>query len=113
VLQRGEIGVGCRSLLTVETADGFITVTAFYTRMADTTSGSQSLSREEVAGELESLANELRQGGEEVDVNVANKSVSLNPPDTFDYDIEVNEREPMLGDKRESISIDLSWQTEE
>jgi amphi-Trp domain-containing protein len=81
--------------------------------MADSTSASQSLSREEVAGELEALANELRQGGDEIDVTAGNKSVSLNPRETLDYDIEVHEHEPMLGDKRESISIDVQWKAEE
>jgi amphi-Trp domain-containing protein len=80
--------------------------------MADTTSASQSLSREEVAGELEALANELRRGDEEIDVTAGNKSVSLIPAEPLEYDIEMTEREPMLGDKRESISIDLNWKTD-
>ena len=80
--------------------------------MADTTEASQSLSREEAADELEAVANELR-GGEDITVAVGNKSVALTPRDTVDYDIEVSEREPMLGDKRESVSIDLHWKAEE
>lgn len=80
--------------------------------MADSTEASQSLSREEAADELESLANELR-GDDDISVAVGNKSVALTPRNTVDYDIEVSEREPMLGDKRESISIDLHWKAEE
>lgn len=80
--------------------------------MAETTEASQDLSREEAAGELEALANELR-GGTDITVSVGNKSVALTPRDTVDYEIEVSEREPMLGDKRESISIDLHWKAEE
>lgn len=81
--------------------------------MADSTNASQSLSREECADELEALASELRRGEGEIDVTVGNKSVSLAPQETLDYDIEVREREPMLGDKRESISIDLNWKSGE
>lgn len=80
--------------------------------MADTTEASQTLSREEAAGELEALANELR-GDTDITVAVGNKSVALAPRDSIDYDIEVSEREPMLGDKRESVSIDLHWKAEE
>ena len=80
--------------------------------MADTTEASRSLSREEAAGELEALANELR-GDTDIDVAVGNKSVALTPRDTVDYDIEVSEREPMLGDKRESVNIELHWKAEE
>ncbi|EMA45091.1 amphi-Trp domain-containing protein [Halococcus saccharolyticus] len=81
--------------------------------MADTTSASQTLSREDIAAELESLANELRNTESEVDVAVGNKSVTLSPDETVDYDIEVSEREPMIGDKRESISIEVSWKADE
>lgn len=77
--------------------------------MADSTSGSQSLSREEAAEELEAIADELRREEGEINVNVGNKSVSLNPRQTLDYEIEVRERSPMLRGKRESISIDLKW----
>ena len=80
--------------------------------MAETTEASQSLAREEAADELEAIANELR-GGEDITVAVGNKSVALAPADTVDYDIEVSEREPMLGDKRESVTIDLHWKAEE
>ncbi|WP_049903509.1 amphi-Trp domain-containing protein [Halococcus agarilyticus] len=81
--------------------------------MADTTNASQTLSREDVAAELESLANELRGTEGEIDVAVGNKSVTLSPDETVDYDVEVSEREPMIGDKRESISIDVSWKADE
>jgi len=81
--------------------------------MAETTSASQSLAAEDVAEELEAIASELRRDDGTVDIAVGNKSVSLNPRDTMDYDIEVDEHEPMLGDKRESITIELSWKTDE
>ena len=81
--------------------------------MADTTSASEELSREGVAAELESIASDLGEGDSEIDVTVGNKSVTLDPEETIEYDIEVSEHEPMLGDKRESISIELDWQTDE
>ena len=81
--------------------------------MADTTDASQSLSTEEAADQLEALASELRREDGAADIAVGNKSVSLAPPETMDYDIEVTEHEPMLGDKRESIAIELGWKTDD
>lgn len=96
-------------------ADGgvFILLTGLRLGMADTTSASEELSREGVAAELESIASDLGEGDSEIDVAVGNKSVTLDPEETIEYDIEVSEHEPMLGDKRESISIELDWQTDE
>ncbi|EMA38875.1 amphi-Trp domain-containing protein [Halococcus hamelinensis] len=81
--------------------------------MADTTTASESLSNEAVAERLEALASELRHEDGGIDVEVGNKSVSLAPSGSIDYDIEVAEREPMLGSKHESITIDLEWKTDE
>lgn len=79
--------------------------------MADSTSGSQTVAREEAAEKLEAIASELRREEGDITVSVGNKSVSLSPRDTLDYDIKVSERSPMLRGKRESISIDLKWKT--
>ena len=81
--------------------------------MADTTTASESLSNEAAAERLEALASELRQEDDGIQVEVGNKSVSLAPSGSIDYDIEVAEREPMLGSKHESITIDLEWKTDE
>ena len=81
--------------------------------MADTTTASDTLSNEEAAAKLEAIANELRASDGAIDVEVGNKSVSLAPSGTVEYDIEVAEREPMLGSKHESITIDLEWTTDE
>lgn len=77
--------------------------------MADSTSASQNISREEAAAELETIASVLRGGEETIDIKINNKSVSLTPRETLDYDIEVRERSPMLRGKRESITIGLKW----
>ena len=77
--------------------------------MADSTSGSQRVSREEAAEMLEAIASELRRDDEEITVDVGNKSVSLSPRKKIDYEIEVRERSSMLRSKRESIGIDLKW----
>ena len=81
--------------------------------MADTTNASQSLSAADAAERLEALAGELRREDERADVAVGNKSVSLTPREPMEYGIEVTEREPMLGDKRESITIELNWKANE
>lgn len=81
--------------------------------MADTTTASESLSNEAAAERLEALASELRQEDDGIQVEVGNKSVSLAPSGSIDYDIEVAEREPMLGSKHESVTIELEWTTDE
>ncbi|RJT06091.1 amphi-Trp domain-containing protein [Halococcus sp. IIIV-5B] len=81
--------------------------------MADTTTASESLSNEAAAERLEALASELRQEDDGIQVEVGNKSVSLAPSGNIDYDIEVAEREPMLGSKHESVTIELEWTTDE
>ena len=81
--------------------------------MADTTTASESLSNEAAAERLEALASELRQEDDGIQVEVGNKSVSLAPSGDIDYDIEVAEREPMLGSKHESVTIELEWTTDE
>lgn len=80
--------------------------------MVDSTSGSQTVAREEAAEKLEAIASQLRSEAKEIDIDVGNKSVSLSPRKTLDYEIEVRERSPMLRGKRESISIDLKWKAE-
>lgn len=80
--------------------------------MADNTTESQSLSHDEVAEKLEALVHELRGEEEGIDIDVENKTISLDPPETVDYEVEVVEHEPMLGDKRESITIELNWQAD-
>jgi|AntDeeMetageno50_2_1112565.scaffolds.fasta_scaffold07940_1 amphi-Trp domain-containing protein len=77
--------------------------------MADETSESLTLSREDAAAKLEAIASELRRTEADIAVNVENKSISLTPAESVEYDIAVDEHSGMLRSKRESIRIDLQW----
>ncbi|MFP9192371.1 amphi-Trp domain-containing protein [Natronosalvus vescus] len=76
--------------------------------MADTTTYNDTLTRDETADLLQELARELRGTGASR-VTVGNKTVTLEPADEIDYDLEVEERSPMLGGKHEEISISIEW----
>ncbi|MEM4781884.1 MAG: amphi-Trp domain-containing protein [Halalkalicoccus sp.] len=79
--------------------------------MSDKTSEEQELSRNEVADHLQALAREIRGEGP-ADVAVGNKSVALAPASVIEYDITVEERSPMLGGERETITVTLDWEVE-
>ncbi|MFP8890852.1 amphi-Trp domain-containing protein [Natrialbaceae archaeon A-CW2] len=79
--------------------------------MGDKTTASEQHSREETADLLQALASQLRGEGT-ANVTVGNKVVTLTPSETVEYEITVEERSPMLGRRREEISISLEWGVE-
>lgn len=76
--------------------------------MAETTATTAELSRDDLATRLHELANQFS-GEQAIEVEIDNKSVTLNPPAQVAYEIEVEEREPMIGDETETIVLELSW----
>ena len=80
--------------------------------MAETTAFSDEVAREEASDLLQELARELRDGGT-TDVRVGNKRLTLSPSSVLEYDIEVQERSPMLGGEREEITVSLEWEVTE
>ena len=79
--------------------------------MSDKTSNEQNLSRNEVADHLQELAREIRGEGP-ADIAVGNKNIGLTPASVIEYDIAVEERSPMLGGERETITVTLDWEVE-
>ncbi|MCU4925803.1 amphi-Trp domain-containing protein [Halobacteria archaeon AArc-dxtr1] len=79
--------------------------------MGDTTSHEEELARESAAARLQELARELDSDGT-ADVRVGNKMVTLTPASVLNYDIETQERSPMLGGHSEEITVKLSWKRE-
>ncbi len=77
--------------------------------MADRTQSKETMTRSELAAYLSDLAAEFERGGEELAVDVGNKTVTLNPPEQVDCDVEVVERSSVLRGNRETIAIELSW----
>ncbi|ADJ15990.1 amphi-Trp domain-containing protein [Halalkalicoccus jeotgali] len=79
--------------------------------MSDKTSYEEDLSRDEVADNLQALAREIRGEGPS-DISVGNKTVELNPASVLEYDITTEERSPMLGGERQTITVTLDWAVE-
>ena len=77
--------------------------------MADRTQSTRTMERSELAAYLASLAEEFDRGGEEIDVAVGNKTVTLSPPETVECDVEIVERSSVLRGNRETVEIELSW----
>ena len=80
--------------------------------MAETTTNHEEVSREEAADMLQELARELRSTGQ-TDVKVGNKLLTLSPAPQVDYEIEVEERSPMLGGDREEVTVTVGWEPDE
>ena len=57
---------------------------------------------------LQEVARELRSGGS-ADVTVGNKLLTLSPAPEVDYEIEVEERSPMIGGDREEVTVSVGW----
>lgn len=79
--------------------------------MANTTSDEREVSRDEAADLLQELAREVRGGGR-ANIDVGNKTVELDPASALTYDIEIEERSPMLGGQRQTVTVTLDWETE-
>lgn len=77
--------------------------------MAQKTRTESSVDREQVGRFLRNLAEQFEDDGEELQVRVGNKTVSLSPGEDLDLDVEVIERSSWVRKSRESVSIDISW----
>jgi amphi-Trp domain-containing protein len=76
--------------------------------MSATTSDSERLDRETAAKRLEEIASALRDD-ETVEISVGNKTISLHPPETVSFRVDVIERNKLFRGNRETVSIELDW----
>lgn len=80
--------------------------------MAERTTAERTVSQEELAMYFERLGAEFREGDvddEQVRVEVGNKTVTLSPPETVDFSVEVVERSPMFRGTHETIQLEVTW----
>ena len=75
--------------------------------MAKKLQNETTLSRDEVAENLEQLAQEVRDGSG--NIRVGNKTVELSPAEEVSYEIGVNERTSLLRSNRETVTVKLEW----
>lgn len=66
------------------------------------------MSREEAADRLRELADRLDREGQ-FDVDVNNKTISLDPTTSIGYEIGVRESSSLLRGSRESVTLKLDW----
>ncbi|MDQ2048926.1 amphi-Trp domain-containing protein [Natronolimnohabitans sp. A-GB9] len=79
--------------------------------MAETTDNEETVSRDEAADLVQAVAQELRGNGP-AEIQVGNKVLTLSPARDLEYEIEVEERSPMLGGPHEEITMTLEWEVE-
>ncbi|NUB90609.1 amphi-Trp domain-containing protein [Haloterrigena sp. SYSU A558-1] len=79
--------------------------------MVQRTTADEKLPRSELAAFLATLSEEFDGESEQINVDVGNKTVSLNPSEEVDFSIDVVERSSMLRGSRETIEIELSWKS--
>ena len=80
--------------------------------MADKNLEEKDVSRAEAAENLRAIADEL-DGGEEMNIDIENKTIALSPTDSVGYEVGVRERSSILRGSRESVTITLDWKPEQ
>ncbi|NIB98798.1 amphi-Trp domain-containing protein [Halobacterium sp. R2-5] len=75
--------------------------------MAERTTGTESLERDQAAARLEEIAESLR--SDDFTIRVDNKDIKLRPTDTVDFQIDVIEKQAMFRGDRETVEIELDW----
>jgi amphi-Trp domain-containing protein len=79
--------------------------------MAEKNLEEDDVSRGETAERLRAIADEL-DGDGDVNLEVENKTISLSPPSSINYELGVRESSSILRGDRESVTIKLDWSPE-
>lgn len=79
--------------------------------MVEKTINEEKLGREEAADRLREIADDLEEG-EEFDLAVGNKTITLNPASSIGFEVGARERSSILRGSRESVTIKMDWRPE-
>lgn len=79
--------------------------------MSQETSQMMELDRDAAADRLNDIASALRSGGT-IDVDVGNKTITLDPPEQVNYRIDVVEKKTRFRGSRETVRIEMDWKPE-
>ncbi len=79
--------------------------------MVEKTINEEKLGREEAADHLREIADDLEEG-EEFDLDVGNKTITLNPASSIGFEVGARERSSILRGSRESVTIKMDWRPE-
>lgn len=67
--------------------------------------------RSNVADRLREVADQIDEGGD-ADFQVRNRTISLVPPDSVNYMVEVREKSTRFRGDRESVTVKIDWAPE-
>ena len=71
------------------------------------------LSRDEIADRLETFADDLR-GDDPLDIDVGGTAVTINPPETVEFEVEIEDEGETIGeDVERSVEVELEWMTQD
>lgn len=79
--------------------------------MAEKNINEDDLTREEAADRLREIADDL-EDGEEFDLSVGNKIITLCPSPTIGFEVGARESSSILRGSRESVTIKMDWKPE-
>ena len=79
--------------------------------MVEKTIDEEELSRAEAADRLRDIADDL-EDGEEFDVDIGNKTITLHPSSAIGFEVGARERSSILRGSRESVTIKMDWKPE-
>jgi amphi-Trp domain-containing protein len=67
--------------------------------------------RGNVADRLRTIADQIDEGGD-AEFQVRNRTISLQPPDSINYMVEIREKSTMFRGDRESVTVKIDWKPE-
>ena len=76
--------------------------------MAEKNVSEDELDRAEAADRLRTIADDL-EDGEEFNVDIGNKTISLSPTSVIGFEVGARESSSILRGSRESVTITMSW----
>ncbi|EMA53378.1 MULTISPECIES: amphi-Trp domain-containing protein [Halococcus] len=76
--------------------------------MAEKNIDEDELDRAEAADRLREIADDL-ESGEDFDVDIRNKTISLRPPSVIGFEVGARESSSILRGRRESVTITMDW----
>lgn len=79
--------------------------------MAEKNISEDELNREEAADRLREIADNLEEG-EEFNIGIGNKTITLRPPSSIGFEVGARENSSILRGSRESVTIKMDWRPE-
>jgi amphi-Trp domain-containing protein len=79
--------------------------------MAEKNIGEHEHSRAEAADHLREIADDLEEG-DDFDVDINNKTITLHPPSSVQFEVGARESSSILRGDRESVTIKMDWKPE-